>query len=281
MQKQLVLRSLSIFASAALVAGATFAFFSDTETSSGNVLAAGAIDLKIDNESYLNGVLQNGEGGTANTTWVLSDLTNQLFFDFTDLKPGDEGEDTISLHVDNNDAWLCMDFGVTADDDVTLTEPEEEDGDTGEGEWAGGELDDALNFVFWADDGDNVLEDDEDDTIIAEGVASEVLNGTHTLADSEDNFLSDNPETEVVEPVTGAETHHVGKAWCYGELTKAAVTQDGETDDGPDGLRGSGVACDGTELNDTTQTDKLKATLAFRAVQARNNEEFLCATPIT
>ena len=35
-----------------LIIGATGAFFSDTETSTGNTFAAGAIDLKIDNTSY-------------------------------------------------------------------------------------------------------------------------------------------------------------------------------------------------------------------------------------
>ena len=62
-----------------LVAGATGAFFSDTETSTGNTFAAGAIDLGIDNESYYNGVFN------ADTSWDLSDLTDQLFFDFQDI----------------------------------------------------------------------------------------------------------------------------------------------------------------------------------------------------
>ena len=39
----------------AVVIGATGAFFSDTETSTGNTFTAGAIDLGVDNESYYNG----------------------------------------------------------------------------------------------------------------------------------------------------------------------------------------------------------------------------------
>ena len=39
----------------ALVASGTVAFFSDTESSTGNVFAAGSLDLLIDNESYYNG----------------------------------------------------------------------------------------------------------------------------------------------------------------------------------------------------------------------------------
>ena len=73
--------------------GGTTAFFSDTEESLGNVFTAGAIDLKVDNESYYNG------GLNASTTWEATDLTIEKFFDFSDVKPDDYGEDTISLHV--------------------------------------------------------------------------------------------------------------------------------------------------------------------------------------
>ena len=49
--------------------GATKAFFNDTETSVANVLTAGAIDLKVDNESYYNGLFNTG------TSWAARDLT--------------------------------------------------------------------------------------------------------------------------------------------------------------------------------------------------------------
>src|SRR3990167_7626988 len=99
-----IITSLSVIVAVSAIAiGATNAFLSDTELSTGNVFAAGAIDLKIDNESYYNGKV------STSTSWQLSDLSQGLlFFDFRDLKPDDEGEDTISLHVDNNDAYLCM-----------------------------------------------------------------------------------------------------------------------------------------------------------------------------
>src|SRR3569623_381235 len=140
-------------------AGATGAFFSDAETSAGNTFAAGAIDLKIDNESYYNGALN------ASTTWQLADLTIQKFFDFPDVKPGDRGEDTISLHVNNNDAYLCANVKLTSNDDNTPTEPELlDDPTTGP---SLGELASSINFVWWADDGDNVLDDNE--KVISEG----------------------------------------------------------------------------------------------------------------
>src|SRR3989344_1833379 len=94
-----IILSLGMIAAVAVVAvGATGAFFSDTETSTGNTFTAGAIDLGIDNHSYYNGELNE------ETTWRVDyDIEGRQFFNFSDIKPGDWGEDTISLHVNNND----------------------------------------------------------------------------------------------------------------------------------------------------------------------------------
>src|SRR3989344_5960364 len=141
--RKIPLSFLAIFAAIALVSGATLAFLADTETSTNNLLAAGEVDLGIDNHSYYNGVLNPG------TTWRvdydLSDNPPRQFFNFTDVKPGDWGEDTISLHAKTNEAWICADVKLTSDDDNGLTEPEGVDGDTtgGVGE---GELADNINF---------------------------------------------------------------------------------------------------------------------------------------
>ena len=108
----------------AAFAGAN-AFFSDTETSTGNILQAGSIDLQIDNTSYKTntaGVLV----ASPETTWTLRDLTVQKFFNFTDLKPGDVGEDTISLHVTDNDSWACANVQITENSDYGFSEPEDE-----------------------------------------------------------------------------------------------------------------------------------------------------------
>src|SRR3989344_5337516 len=101
-----ILLSLSVIvAVAAVVVGATTAFYNDTETSSGNVLAAGAIDLGVDNESYYNGKpnpetswelewdLDNPnviEGDNPNTEEVEESYElPHMYFNFNDLKPGD------------------------------------------------------------------------------------------------------------------------------------------------------------------------------------------------
>ena len=49
----------------------------------------------------------------------------EKFFEFDDIKPGDFGENTINIHVDNNDAWLRMIIKDVTDLDNSCTEPEE------------------------------------------------------------------------------------------------------------------------------------------------------------
>ena len=246
--------------------GGTGAFFSDSESSVGNTFTAGAIDLKIDNESFYNGVLN------ASTTWSLSDLTIQKFFDFPDLKPGDTGEDTISLHINNNDAYLCANVKLTSNNDNGLNEPEalvDATGGVGEGELASN-----VNFVWWADDGDNVLETNE--SVISQGpIGALGLGGSTTiaLADSINNIW-----TGTGGPMPGATTKYIGKAWCFGTVGTAPLSQDGlgsTSPRTPDNSSG-GITCDGSGLDNSTQTDSLTADVTFYATQSRNNPNYYC-----
>jgi predicted ribosomally synthesized peptide with SipW-like signal peptide len=279
MQRIILSLSLIVLVTGALVYGATNAFFSDTETSTGNIFTAGAIDLTIDNDSYYNGV------ATSTTSWKATDLTIEKFFNFFDLKPDDYGEDTISLHVDTNDAYMCANVTLTSDNDNGLTEPE---GlvDVTQGPIGGGELADLVHFIWWADDGDNVFENDEE--ILSEGpIGGLVLNQPHpiALADSDENIW-----TGVGGPVPGGVTQYLGKAWCFGTIGTAPVPTDagdqgrspagdnnnnqiaGEPEDG-------GITCNGTSLGNESQTDSLTADVVFEAVQARHNEGFQCEQP--
>ena len=254
---------IGVVATAAV--GLSRSFFSDTETSSANAFEAGAIDLKIDNTSYYNGA-PNSE-----TTCKPGDLTNQLFFNFLDLKPDDEGEDTISLVVNTNDASACADVTLTTNDDASSTDPELGDGDSPEDTQDNfdGELAQNINMVFWIDDGDNVLEQTESDTkILAKGPATDVLNSSWALADSLGNKFG----LTAGSPLTGNTTYYIGKAWCFGTLGFAPVA-DGN-DQNP--TVNSGVTCDGSQLNDITQTDAITADIQFTAEQHRNNPEFQC-----
>ena len=253
-----ILLSLAIIAVVGAVAvGVTGAFFSDTETSTGNTFTAGAIDLKVDSEQHYNGnvCVKNEEGeqpayiweGTASYpvdgtacggTWGQTaglDIVNEKFFDFGDIKPGDEGENTISLHVINNDAWVCAEVSNLASNDNGLTEPEGlVDPTDGPGN---GELDNVMVWNVWRDDGDNVWENEEQ--VLASGNPT---NGVLALYDSITGGT----------PLTASTTAYLGVSWSLPALS-------------------------GNE----TQTDSLTGDISFRVEQARNNADFVCGTPIS
>lgn len=270
MRKILVSLGMIVFVGG-IVAGATGAFFSDTETSTGNTFAAGAIDLKVDNESYVTDIQTGRLILSTSTSWSLTDLTIEKFFDFRDVKPGDIGEDTISLHVNNNDSWLCADVSLTSNNENTLVDPESDDGDV-TNDPNGGELANQINFIWWADDGDNVLESNEN--VLPGGPLGAISVGASTtvaIADSQNNIFGSGP-------IPGGSDRFIGKAWCFGVLSQTPVTQDGQGKTGSNGplARGTGFTCNGAPVNNTAQTDSLTADVAFRAVQSRNNLSFLC-----
>lgn len=297
--KRILFSAGTIAVLAAALVGGTGAFFSDTESSTGNTFAAGVIDLTIDNESYYNGnkcapdandidqdenlteYLWQGlaaypvPGTSCTTSFLPSDLDNGLlFFDFRDLKPDDEGEDTISIHGGTNDAYVCMDMTLTSNDDNSSNEPELDSGDVADvpGNSWDGELAQNLQMLWWADDGDNVLEVGEN--ILSGGVKT-ILNLATTspfsvaLADATHNvWASTTPGA-----LPGGETRYIAKAWCYGTLAAAPLP----AGTGVSPSVATGVTCDGTGLGNGTQTDGLTLDVAFRAVQVRNNPGYLCA----
>ncbi len=158
--KKIILSVSIIAVVAAVVFGVTTAFFSDTETSTGNTFTAGALDLKVDNTCYYNKVADGVPNCPwADSSWSLTDLQNgvQKFFNFSDIKPGDFGEDTVSLHVDN-DAWLriVIDQAVDTEGNPACTEPEsatEYVSETDKCPHATGELRPQLLFSIWIDNG--------------------------------------------------------------------------------------------------------------------------------
>ena len=55
--KKILLSLAAIVFVGAAAAGATGAFFSDVETSTGNTFTAGALDLKVDSQSHYDGLV--------------------------------------------------------------------------------------------------------------------------------------------------------------------------------------------------------------------------------
>jgi len=263
MSKNIAKSLLMIGVTLAMVTGATLAFFSDTETSELNTFTAGEINLTIDNTAYYNKVADAG------STWGLVDLTNELFFSFADLKPGDTGEDTISYHVENNNAWGCFNVMTTGAAENNRNEPEIEDGDVTDGDF-GGELDNSLNYIFWKDDGDNVLETDE--VVYEDGLFTEFATTpgtTYILADSVTNNTFGGTAGQ---PVDGTSTTHIGFGWCYGTLAQSPVAQ-GAGDPTTD----PGFTCNGGAVDNMSQSDDVELTMKFYAVQQRNNTGFECS----
>ncbi len=262
----------------AAAAGATGAFFSDNETSTGNTFTAGAIDLKVDSVAHYAGlVCVNGESGytwqlenpqvpsarpelvgaTCDGTWALTDLgpTNK-FFNFSDVKPGDQGENTVSLHVDTNPAWACAYIKTTSNNENTYTQPEINAGDVST---STGELAQNTRFFTWLDNastsgavaGDNIWQAGEP-VLQPVTALSAVIGGTTTLT------LAD---AGTGTPLPGLSTSYVGIGWCAGTLDNSVPGT---------------WTCNGAAMDNQAQTDSATADITFHVEQSRNNPNFRC-----
>ena len=244
----------------------TRAFFSDTETSTGNSMTAGAVDLQIANDSYYNFLPNPG------TSWPLKDVTEEeRFFDFDDIKPGDWGEDTIELVVNTNPSWACAEITVTANDDNTCTDPElEVDACVADNaDLFDGEIAQHVSYMLWRDDGDNVLEEGEESMIFSQGKLEDIgQTYKATLADSQTNLFSGNAN----DPLQPSTSYYIGKAWCFGDMTLAPVAQGNANSPTID----PGFICNEAGIGNAPQTDIFTADISFSVMQARNNASFVC-----
>lgn len=263
--KKIVL-SLAVIAVVSIaVVGATRAFFSDTETSTGNTFTAGAIDLQVMSQCSYS--FYSGTGEKECGEWGYPEsgqgITLGKFFNFGDVKPGDWGENTVSFKVLSNDAWMCADVTSTNSEN-SITEPEAQlaDDDTK------GELGDTLSVFWWVDDGNNIYEQGEKVLYDGPRTLNEwlALGGGSlplTIADSNLNWKNW-PENTTIVPVPGGEEQHLGIAWCVGTITLT-------------GTAPAGFSCNGASATNISQTDSVTADLTFTAEQFRNNAGFDCA----
>ncbi|MBO8180077.1 MAG: hypothetical protein H0Z19_06300 [Archaeoglobus sp.] len=137
----------------------TIAYFSDTEMAPGT-FTAGSLDLKVD----LNSTYWKWDGNVYYHNFSEKDLgESDYFWQLDDVKPGDSGEMTVSLHLYDNPGYLWFMVDVKEDDDNGITEPESEAGDSTDGVGEG-ELDDYIYVMIWRDDDcDNKLDVYEDE----------------------------------------------------------------------------------------------------------------------
>jgi len=148
---------LVIAIAASMMTFGTQSYLSDSEKSEGNILQAGELDLRID---LMSSYWYDAAGNLLDEPieFEETNLTIEKFFNWSDIKPGDWGEMTISLHVYDNDALLWFNISNIMDLENGINNPESKvPDDTPED----GELDDHLRFYIWLDDGDNIRQDDE------------------------------------------------------------------------------------------------------------------------
>lgn len=101
MNKKIVISAMSILASLALMSGATFAFFSSSATSTGNVFSSGTLKLAL---CDANEPCPTPADATQNVT---------LTFGLTNMKPGDcTGNQTLTLK--NTGSIDAGSVGITA-----------------------------------------------------------------------------------------------------------------------------------------------------------------------
>ncbi|HRY62682.1 MAG TPA: TasA family protein [Candidatus Paceibacterota bacterium] len=137
--KKIVLSVAIIALSTTVIVGATRAYFSDTETSTGNTFAAGTLDLNLDGAD-----------------------TNSVKFTVTNTAPGASGTSYWTVkNVGSLAGYVDLASIAKTNDDNLCTEPESTDGDTtcGAGQ---GELGANMNITIFVDaDKDGVIDGGE------------------------------------------------------------------------------------------------------------------------
>ena len=257
--KRILLSGATLVAVLAVVTGGTIAFFSDTETSTGNILTAGTLDLKVD--SF--GSTYSG-GDVLEPSWAATDLTDEKFFNFAAVTPGDYGWRSISLHAEEAAAYACLVFDNKVDNENTRLTQETNAGDTSDDV---GELSQYLNVFVWEDDDANGLYDPSDET--------ELTSTPDSFFDIDYITYSDSGNS--VSPIgtnSGSDIRNLGVFWCAGTLT---VDTGGDETLDP-GETGSTLTCDGSGMTDVTQTDSFVADLVLYAEQSQNNNSFMCSS---
>ncbi len=249
-----ILGSIALIAFTGTVAvSATGAFFSDTESSTGNTFTAGSIDLSIGSQSTssYNGINQFG---------LLADNDGRTLFTFTDLKPGDTGQGVFDLQVTSNEAYACAKQTFQSYPENNAIEPETEAGDNANNGANDGELQNYLQFATFADiNSNNVFDLGEPlNTLDGNGFSPNeaVLAGWIPVADPT------TPNTWLtIGSMQPNVTYKAGFIYCFGNIdpvTGACTQQPGN--------------------QNVAQTDGISGSIEFQAIQTRNNAAFTCSS---
>jgi predicted ribosomally synthesized peptide with SipW-like signal peptide len=121
----------------------TSAYFSDTESFTGNMMTAGELDLAVDyvvhedqgsaGEYTINSFTDQVNGDPAGEDLTLNGDGTAMSQQLDDVKPGDSGYSYFCFTIDDNPAYMWACGELTASNEHGYTEPEPED-NNGEGE---------------------------------------------------------------------------------------------------------------------------------------------------
>ncbi|TSC68581.1 MAG: hypothetical protein G01um101456_576 [Parcubacteria group bacterium Gr01-1014_56] len=202
-------------------------------------------NLKVDSQASYNGF------PVPAGTWNLKDLVPGVdkYFNFDDIKPGDWGENTISLHAKKAPIWVCLTFFNLLNGENGVNEPESHVDNTP----AVGELTGVMEFFAWRDDGDNIFEIGEKPIFgTTTQAANLVLNGkTYPIADYKNGPAI--PKDSI---------KYFGVYWCAGNLVVNVAT--------------ATITCNGSGVGNVAQTDTMKVDVKLTAVSAYDEPKFMC-----
>ena len=226
---------------AAVVAGGTGAFFTDTETSTGNVFTAGSVSINLVQPGYTHTWLGDpaSDPGVQNDYFfnhVNSDSDDGPYFVMGDLKPGDNGQISATLQNGANDAFVCARMVETTDGSALLA--------------------DNLFFRTGTGPGGSL--------------------GDITTAIPLNTWFAPAPPSSPIAAVSvnANQTVPLAIEYCLGELVQG--TDFGTQDNGSCIVPGTpnGSATDWNEL----QGESFEVSIEYYAVQQRNNEDFDCSS---
>lgn len=204
----------------------------------------GGLELLVDSTTWYNGALQPA------LSWNLKNLKPGVdrFFRFKDVKPGDTGTSSISVHIKKSSAWVCLDFINLNDRENGRNEPESHVDHNNQGE-----LSAELEFFAWFDDGDNKFEVGE------KSLFGTTAQAAKTVLKGQSYAIADSTHGLAVKP---NKTKYVGINWCAGDLSVDLTT--------------ATITCDGNAMGNEAQTDSMSLDISLRAVSSAQQPKFTC-----
>ncbi len=246
-----IISSLGViaFTGAVLAVGVTGAFFTDTETSVGNVFTAGSLAIQLDSAGFVhnaNPIYGLDEAGN-NSGWNAGDPYHQFLY-FEDVIPGDSGARHLSLHNNSpfEDAYLCLFSGETS---------------------ASSALGDEIEVFVWREPTQNFKYNPS-----AIGALTETALTAIPVSINDLTGVTYAEAGSVIAPLTAGATEHIIIAWCAGTMT---VNLTGDASLYP-GEVGSTIECDGASM--TTQSESYVADMTIYGEQTAGNDGFLCSS---